>query len=154
MSKVIIADSACLIGLSKINKLNILQQLFDEILIPPAVYHEVVVLGSGRKGAIEIKQAVWIKTINIKNQLAAQAFQLNLGKGESEAIVLASELEADFIILDDWRARQTAISLSLNVIGTAGILAKATQKGFITNFEEVIEELRQIGFRLPKNLSS
>jgi predicted nucleic acid-binding protein len=72
---------------------------------------------------------------------------LNLGSGEAEAIALASECHADFIILDDWNARQTALSLSLPVIGTVALLKKAAEKGFLKDFHAEIEKLRQAGFR-------
>jgi predicted nucleic acid-binding protein len=96
MSKIVIADSTCLIGLSKIGQLHILRQLFEKILIPSAVFHEVVVLGAGRYGAKEVENAEWIEIREVENQLAVQAFRLTLGAGESEAIVLAQECAADF----------------------------------------------------------
>lgn len=147
MSKIVIADSSCLIGLSKIGKLSILPQLFGKILIPPAVFHEVVVKGAGRAGAEDVKQAEWTEIRQISNPLAIKAFNLNLGDGESEAIALASECHADFVILDDWNARQTALSLSLPVIGTVALLKKAAEKGFLKDFHAEIEKLRQAGFR-------
>ena len=131
MSKIVIADSSCLIGLSKIGRLSILRQLFEKIFIPPAVFHEVVVKGAGRAGAEDVKQTDWIETRQINNPLAVKAFKLNLGAGESEAIALASECHADFIILDDWNARQTALGLSLPVIGTVALLKKATENTYL-----------------------
>ena len=149
MSKIVIADSACLIGLSKIGELHILRQLFGKILIPSAVFHEVVILGMGRAGAEEVKNAKWIETHEVENQLAVKAFRLTLGTGESEAIVLALEREADFIILDDWKARQMALELSLPVIGTVAVLTKAVEKGIIDELQSILEELRRAGFRFP-----
>jgi len=149
MSKIVIADSTCLIGLSKIGKLDILRQLFGKILIPAAVFHEVVVLGAGRSGADEVKNAEWIETQEVENQLAVKAFRLTLGAGESEAIVLALESEADFIILDDWKARQMALGLSLSVIGTVAVLTKAAEKGIIDDLHAILKELRKAGFRFP-----
>lgn len=107
MSKIVIADSSCLIALSKIGKLRILQSLFGNILIPQKVYYEVVILGKGRSGADDVKNAKWIETREVGNELAVKALRLNLGAGESEAIALTMEQNADFIILDDWKARQT-----------------------------------------------
>ena len=42
MSKTVVADSTCLIGLSRTGRLNLLRELFQNILIPPAVYDQVV----------------------------------------------------------------------------------------------------------------
>jgi len=147
MYKVVIADSSCLIALSKIGELEILNALFGNILIPKAVYIEVVVQGKGRAGSEEIKNAKWIKVENVKNKLAVKALQINLGEGESEAITLAIEKDADLIILDDFKARQTAEELSLTFVGTLAILQKAKSKGLIKNFEKVLDELRKAGFR-------
>jgi uncharacterized protein len=97
MSKTVIADSTCLIGLSKIGKLDILRQLFGNILIPPTVFQEVVVLGRGRPGSAEVDSAEWIQTCGVTDQFAVSTLRLRLGAGESEAIVLASEQAADFI---------------------------------------------------------
>lgn len=146
MSKIVVADSTCLIGLSKIGGLEILRHLFITILIPPAVFHEVVVLGKTRPGAAEINAAEWIQTCNVTDHLAVTALRLSLGAGESEAIVLASEQDADFIILDDWQARQVASGLSLPVIGTVAVLAKAEEKGLISDLSSTVEELRRAGF--------
>jgi predicted nucleic acid-binding protein len=147
MSKIVIADSSCFIGLSKIGQLNILPQLFGKIIIPEAVYYEVVIRGSGKAGAEEVKNADWIENQKVKNELAVRAFRINLGFGESEVIALANECQADFIILDDWKARQTAEELELPVIGTIAILQKAVEKGIIENLPTVLENLRNAGFR-------
>jgi len=147
MSKIVIADSSCLIGLSKIGQLNILPQLFGKIIIPEAVYYEVVIRGSGKAGAEEVKNADWIENQKVKNELAVKAFRINLGFGESEVIALANECQADFIRLDLCQARQTAEELELPVIGTIAILQKAIEKGIIENLPTVLENLRNAGFR-------
>ncbi|RKZ42655.1 MAG: DUF3368 domain-containing protein, partial [Gammaproteobacteria bacterium] len=84
--------------MSKIGQLNILPQLFGKIIIPEAVYYEVVIRGSGKAGAEEVKNADWIENQKVKNELAVRAFRINLGFGESEVIALANEYQADFII--------------------------------------------------------
>ena len=147
MSSIVIADSSCLIGLSKIQQLDILKSLFGRILIPSAVYHEIVIQGAGRPGALEISRADWIETVAIKDYLALRALKLTLGASESEAIVLASEQAADFIILDDWRARRVALELGLPVVGTVAILDKAVEKGYLPNLQTSLDALRRAGFR-------
>jgi predicted nucleic acid-binding protein len=147
MYKTVIADSSCLIALSKIGQLAVLQHLFGRISIPPAVYHEVVIRGSGRPGAEEVAKAEWIETCPIKDRLAVSTLNLTLGIGESEAIVLASEFSADFLILDDWQARQAAPGLSLPVVGTVAILGKAVEKGLLPDLPSTLESLRRAGFR-------
>jgi predicted nucleic acid-binding protein len=148
MCKVVVADSSCLIGLSKIGRLEILHDLFGAVLIPEKVYQEVVVSGKGRPGAEEVKNASWIETRAVQNQLAVKALQLHLGGGESEAISLAVECGADFLILDDLRARQIAEELGLSVVGTVAALYKSSEKGLLgENIQTVLEQLHQAGFR-------
>ena len=146
MSKFVVADSSCLISLSRIGKLEVLHELFGKIIIPGAVYYEVVVRGEGRIGAEDVKKAEWIKKHKVQNALAVRAFKVNLGAGESEAIALASESKADFLILDDFKARQTAEELSLEVIGTVAVLQKAEEKRIIDNLQSVLQDLRNVGF--------
>lgn len=148
MSKVVVADSSCLIGLSKIGKLDVLHRIFGSILIPKAVYHEVVVLGAGKAGSDDVKQAKWITTCAVENELAIKAFRLNLGMGESEAIALAVECQADFIILDDSKAKQAAETLGISVIGTVAVLKKAVEKGVISeDVPTILGLLHRAGFR-------
>lgn len=147
MDKVIVADASCLIALSKIDQLQVLKELFGRIFIPLSVFHEVVTKGAGRPGAKDVSDADWIETCEVKDQLAVNALKLTLGAGEAEAIVLASENSATYIILDGWQARQMALGLSLPVIGTVAVLTKAVEKGILPDLESVLEQLHQVGFR-------
>jgi predicted nucleic acid-binding protein len=147
MSNVVIADSSCLIALSKIGKLFILNKLFGDVIIPNAVYHEVVVEGLQQTGAKEVSESSWIKIRTVQNELAVRTLRSILGPGESEAIILAVETSADFIVLDDKKARNQATELSLPVIGTIAVLKKAVEKGIITDFSSILDELASVGFR-------
>lgn len=147
MFKVVVADSSCLIGLSKIRHLDILEKLLGRILIPPAVYQEVVVRGAGRPGARDVANADWIETREIGDNLALKTLKLTLGAGESEAIVLAADCAADFLILDDGKARQIALGLDLPIVGTVAVLEKAAEKGLLADLPGTLEQLRRAGFR-------
>lgn len=149
MSDVVVADSSCLIALSKIGYLDILKKLFGNIVIPASVYREVVIQGAGRPGADEVAQAEWIKSLEVQDRLAVRTLKLSLGEGESETIVLASERQAKFLILDDGKARQMALGLSLPVIGTVAVLGKAVEKDFLSDLPSLLDQLREHGFRFP-----
>lgn len=128
--------------------MTVLKDLFAEIEIPGAVYHEVVEQGKGRPGAEAVKAATWIRQQEVQDQLAVRALRVNqLGRGECEAMILALEQGADFLILDDARARKAALALSLPVIGTVAVLHQAAEKGLIQDLDVVLARLQQVGFR-------
>lgn len=109
---IVISNSTPLIALSKIDNLNLLKDYFKEIFIPQEVYNEVVVAGRNRPGAEKVESADWIKVKEVKNRVAVESLAINLGKGESEAIILAREID-DLLIIDDGQARKTAELMDL-----------------------------------------
>jgi len=88
----------------------------------------------------------------VENQLVELLVsELNLGKGESEVIALASETGMK-IIIDDMKARQVAEKLGLKVTGTIGILLKAEKLGLINSAHKKAKELREKGFYVSSEL--
>ena len=132
---IVVSNSTPLISLSKVGKINLLQDIFGKVFIPNAVYDEVVVHGEKRSGwdlpdFIEAKQ--------LTNMMASQFLQAQLDYGESEAIVLAKEMNADLLILDEKKARRIAKLNGITVIGTVGVLQKAKDKGIINSMDKLI----------------
>ena len=148
----IICDAAVLIGLAKIGKLNLLEKLYRKIYIPWGVYNEVVIRGRGRPGAEEIDQAKWVGRIKVKDRTAVNLLVSEFGQGESEVLVLGKELKADWLILDDARARTAAISAGYRVIGLAGILLLAKQRNLIEDIKPLFDELVDKNFRLSDKI--
>ncbi|MFO7792722.1 MAG: hypothetical protein ACQESD_05875 [Thermoplasmatota archaeon] len=85
----VVSNSSPLIHLSKIGLLDILNELFNEIIVPEAVYDECVVEGGGRKDAESIEKAEWIKTKPIKEEHLDLKRAFLKDVDESEAILLA-----------------------------------------------------------------
>lgn len=77
---------------------------------------------------------------------------MSLGAGEMEAISLALETKADRVVIDDLPARRLASDLGLAVVGTAGVLFVAKQRGFIPTLRPGLDALRAAGFRLRKDV--
>lgn len=148
----VICDAAVLIGLAKIGKLNLLEKLYEKIYIPWGVYNEVVVRGRCRPGAEEIDQAKWVGKIKVKDRIAVNLLVSEFGQGESEVLVLGKELKADWLILDDARARTAAISAGYRVIGLAGILLLAKQRNLIEDIKPLFDELVDKNFRLSDKI--
>jgi len=78
----IVSNSTPLIALSRINRLELLKEYFIEIYIPEEIYREVVEYGGDLAGAKEVKDADWIKTWKVKDNLGVEILMRNVDKGE------------------------------------------------------------------------
>ena len=139
----VISNSGPLITLATIGQLDLLAALFGKIIIPKAVHNEVVVYGEGEPGSREVGEAEWIGTLEVKDRLAIEFLLETLGAGESEAIVLAQELKAEYVLLDDALARRKACLIGLHVTGTLGILLMAQDVGLIPTVKLISDRLYQ-----------
>ena len=112
----VVSNSSPLIYLSALGDLDLLHRLLGSIVIPQAVYREVVlngvVSGRARPGAEEVQQVLgtWLTVVEVENHSAVVRLQSAAGmqEGECEAIVLAGELHSATIVLDDQQAVQEA----------------------------------------------
>jgi predicted nucleic acid-binding protein len=148
---VFVSDSTALIGLARIQRLDILKDVAKQVYIPTAVYKEVVIDGKGKRGAKEVRQADWIKRADVKDTLAVQILCKDLGPGESEAIVLAQEMGTDYVILDE-EARDYARRLDLKIIGTIGILLWAKKLAKIVDVKSILDDLIRSGFHISNRI--
>lgn len=145
----VISNSSPLIFLSAIGLLDILRIEFGEVLIPEVVYREVT--ADNLKGSDEVKDADYIKVVPIEN--TESLFLLpSLDAGEREAIILASEQNADLLLVDDLAGRRAAMMYEINVMGTLGFLKVMHRKGRIENLKGVLDDLRGHGFWMDANL--
>ncbi len=150
---IVVSNSSPLIALAKIGKLYILRELFKEIIIPKAVWNEVVVKGKGKPGAEEVEKAEWIKVREVKDRLSVEVLKGEIEIGEAEAIILAKELNADLLIMDEKIPRIIAESIGLRVIGSLAILYIAKKRGLIKeDFDEIVKELRARGIRFSDDV--
>jgi predicted nucleic acid-binding protein len=98
-----VSNAGPLISLARIERFELLRELFGKLYVPQAVYDEVAVEGTGRARANETAKAVgdWIEIREVKDRAMVQSLLTKLGKGESEAITLALEMKANLVLLDD-----------------------------------------------------
>ena len=147
VNSIVVANAGPLITLAKINQFDLLKELFGSVVVPVAVLDEVVRRGAAMPGAQETMNADWIETRVVADDLAVSILRESIGAGESEVIVLAQELDADLLLLDDALARRKAERVGLNVIGTLGVLLLAKQRGYLEMVKPVLGELQQTDFR-------
>lgn len=156
-----VADATVLIYLAKLGVLDLLDELFDDVLLPETVRREVVDRGreAGYPDAFAVANATdeSLHVRALSGETAAHATRLReqaaLGAGESAAIALAAAENAR-CLTDDHAARKTAETLDVPVVGTIYLLLRALESGRFSLEEYVgyLESLDAHGFRMSASL--
>lgn len=148
---IVVSNTTPLIGLASIGRFDLLRQLFSAMHIPQAVYDEIVIAGRQRGVAVrEVMTSPWIKIVAVVDRLAVEVLLDELDAGEAETIILARELGADWVLMDERRGRRKLDQLELPKIGTLGILLKAKAMGLLSEIRPDVERLRRRGFSLSQ----
>ena len=146
---IIVSDTTPLIGLASIGRLDLLQELFGEVYIPLAVFDEAVTFGRENSKAKQlVSNASWIHVVEVKDRLAVNVLLDEMDVGEVETIVLASEMNADWVLMDEKKGRRKLSQINIPKIGTLGILLKAKELGLVSTLKPEIEELQRSGFSI------
>ncbi|WP_293025391.1 MULTISPECIES: DUF3368 domain-containing protein [unclassified Moorena] len=103
-----VSNTSPITNLSAIQKIDILRQLYGVLIIPQAVYNEMVDLPYEVPGSEEVQTLSWIQTRQATNRSLVAELRLEIDAGESEAIALAIELNANRLLIDDYQARVIA----------------------------------------------
>jgi predicted nucleic acid-binding protein len=143
---ILVVDAGPLITLARIGTLELLRRSAEQIFIPEAVYRECVTQAQGRPGSVEIAQAAWIVRQTVQNQTTVTRLRSRVGWGEAEAIVLAQQLHADAVVLDDATARHVAEQEGCVVVGLLGLLVDAKRRDLIPTVKPLLNAMRQAHF--------
>lgn len=150
----VVSNSSPLISLAKIESFNLLQQLYGNITISAEVYAEVVVSGARLPGSGETSTSPWIhvKPIKRPGDLSAAQQRFGLGIGELSTLILAKELGAGLVILDDLGARKLAQREGFRVQGTMAVLEACFRNGLLVDLRLAYEQLLKRGVFLNREL--
>lgn len=148
--KPVISDTSPLIGLSKLNLLTILRDLYIEVWILREVENEFLALDETIRREI-LNDAPWIKTIDLVNFEEAMVYS-KLDAGETEVLTLAYKYDARLVIIDEQKARQEAKKIGLPSIGTVGILLEAKKEGLIVSIKPLLMTLQNNNMHLSDSL--
>lgn len=149
----IVSDTSPIINLAAINHLYLLPKLFGRIVIPQMVYQEIVIDGAGEPGSDEIQTAQWVEIQRCTNQDIINILNSELDPGEAEAIALALELDADYLLIDERDGRQKALDYHLKPLGVLGILLRAKEARLISDICTLMDRLRlEAGFHIHQSL--
>lgn len=149
---IVVSNTTPFSELAKVGRMDLLGDIFGKVIIPQEVYNEIT---TGTHPAVNaVKSATWIEVLSIRNsqQISILQSETNLDLGECAAIILAEELGADRVLIDEWAARKVAKSRHLPVTGTVGILLIAKHQGLIESVKPVLDELMAQGKRISQQL--
>ena len=144
----IIGDSSALVALSIMNQLDLLKTVFSSIHVPQAVYDEVTI--SSKPQSRKLKKFLKDKITSVEINIS----QMGLGRGELEAIALYKDINADFLLIDDRRAKSFAKLNDVNVIGSIGVMILAKELGKVETIREDLEKLLNSDVFISKSLIS
>ncbi|MCG8461108.1 MAG: DUF3368 domain-containing protein [Holophagales bacterium] len=149
--RLLVADSSPLVGLARIQQLELLPRLFSRVLAPPAVMNEVTAARSDAPGAAAVRSVSWIE-IQAPDPPLVAPLAILLDRGEAEALALAQMYEGSIVLLDDSRARRIAERLGIRRMGTLGLLRMAKLGGLIPEARTQIRALIDQGIYIHQVL--
>jgi len=151
MPEVVISNTSPIFYLHRLRLLDLLQKLYQEIIVPKAVVAE---LEAGRRQGEDVPAIDSYEWIKIRAIRSPQILGLStdFGPGETEVLALALEESDSLVIIDEKLARRIARLRGLRVTGTAGVLLKAKQEGHILAVKPFLDRLQEIRFHLSDNV--
>jgi predicted nucleic acid-binding protein len=150
---IVVSDTSPILNLARIGRLELLPSLYHQVLIPSAVYDELTASKNDLPSAIDLGSESWLIVATANDRKRVQELREDLDAGEAEAIVLAIERGADFLLMDERRGRRIAVAAGLTVTGFLGVVAGARRAGLIDLRKPVLDELIQtVRFWIGPNL--
>jgi predicted nucleic acid-binding protein len=149
----VVSDASPLILYASVGRLELVHELFGQVVVPPAVWAEVTAGGVGRPGAREVASASWIRKQAPLRSPAAHGLPGDLDAGEAEAITLALDAaDPVLVLMDDRDGRRVATQRGLTVVGSAGILVLAKRRGQLPAVRPMLDQLRAAGLYLGESV--
>ena len=130
--------------------------MFGEVIVPVAVYEELVSNPRFADEAELVKSSVFIRKVILHNtqEICLLMRSAGLDEGESEAITLARERRAHVLLMDEAKGRQVAKRMGLPVMGTPGLLLASCKRGLLGREDvlECIEAMEKADIRISDTL--
>ena len=147
MRDLVISNTSPLFYLHRLRRLDLLQKLYQRVIVPEAVVEELKAGRSQGEDTPDIADYNWIEVHSVRVPELVRLVT-DLGAGEAQVLALALEEPGSLVILDDHLAREVAKLQNLRITGTAGVLLKAKQAGHISAVAPLLERLIRLDFRL------
>jgi predicted nucleic acid-binding protein len=150
---IVVGDTSCISGLFLIGQINLLGLLYGKIIVPISVWEEFLDLEKFGFNPKIIREVVDLQVLTPQNQALVEILKEQLDAGESEAIVLAKEINADLLLLDERLGTTVARKMGLKTTGILGILIEAKNQNHISAIKPFLVDLRiKAGFWLSEKL--
>ena len=151
---IVVSDTSPIRALAHLARLELLDLLFGEVLIPPAVVAELEKAGS-RFPPLRVAQFGFLRIQTPQNRATVEELLATLGPGEAEALALAEEVGADAVLIDESAGRKVAQQRGLRPLGVLGILIRARQRNLIGSLAPLLDRLQiELGFYLSASLKN
>ncbi len=142
---IVVSDTTAISNLLTVGRAELLQQLFHRVLIPPAVFAELL--------AWHDALPTWLEVMTVSDTARVARFRQLVHAGEAEAIALALEVQPDWLLVDDADGRRLAKAEGAPVLGLMGVLLLAKSNGLLSEVRGLIDRLRdEAGFFLSERV--
>jgi predicted nucleic acid-binding protein len=148
----IVSNTSPIIFLAKLEIFDLIKKKFKKVLLPEEVYSELI---NNKNYIKNIQYIISFRNLfEIKKVKKLNEYNLDLHKGEKEALVLAIQENAELILLDDFKARTFAKIHNLKVMGTLGVILSFLKSEIIDfhDFEKLLQNLISHNFRIDIKL--
>ena len=147
----IVADARPLLSFARADRLDLLRDVVGTLIIPEAVYEEIVVRGVGKPGADAVRQAAWLTRETVIDRTFVDQLPSKLHLGEREALALARE-HGYGVLVDEREARQAAQQHGIGHFGSLRVLKEAKDRGLLHEVKPILDELIATGTYISDTL--
>jgi predicted nucleic acid-binding protein len=152
-SMTVVSNTSPLRYLIAVGRPDLIQKIFGQVLIPRGVEEELIhpsAPAATRQWIAERPE--WLEVQVLSHDPEVELVP-QLDQGECEAIQLAMDIQADFLLIDERRGRKMATDRGITVVGILGILIESCRRGHVQNPVEILQQLRKAGFRVSRRLA-
>jgi len=150
---IVVSDTSPIANLARIGRLDLLREVYGHVPIPEAVYAEISAAPFRLESDAGAPTGSWLEIRNVTNLSLIATVQLELDRGEAEAIALASELPQSLSLIDERKGRTVAARLGLTFVGLLGVLIEAKRRGLLPAIRPLLDALTaDAGFWLHPEL--
>lgn len=137
---ILVADSSALVALAACDSLSLLDEIFGQVIVPEAVFHEVVRADKFQSNRLKDYLHDKVRQVEMQRFVYLDAFA---DAGETEAMLLYKEVAADYLLIDDKRGRKIASINQIRTIGSLGVLLQAKRMGLVRHIAPLVRKITE-----------